>query len=570
MSASYPVEGGSGSVPTYANLAAFPSAASSGNGSLAIALDTDILYISTGSVWEVIADPAISPLAITSLTGDGTASGPGSAALTLATVNSNVGSFGTAANVATITVNAKGLVTAASNTAIQIAESQVTNLVTDLAAKQSTTLTSAHILVGNGSNVATDVAAGGDLTLANTGAFTLATVNSNVGSFGTASSVGTFTVNAKGLVTAASNTSIQIAESQVTNLVTDLAAKQSTTLTSAHILVGNGSNVATDVAMSGDVTISNAGVTAIGTNKVANSQLAQMAAHTFKGNNTGSTANALDLTATQLTAELNVMVGDSGAGGTKGLVPAPVTGDATKFLRGDGTWVTNSGDVTGPGSAVADHVVTFNGTTGKIIKDSGLTLAGTNTGDVTLTSSAQGLTISGQALTLALAASGVIGTVSATTQTFTGIKTFETQLIGKGTATNDSAASGYIGEYLESKSTGSSAFANTGVYDDLTSLSLTAGDWDVTAIMVLDGAGSTSLQAQIGISSTSGNSGTGLNSGENLVTKNVVNGSADYLDVPVYRVSIASTTTYYLKRRGSYGGTSPSSTGYRLSARRVR
>lgn len=37
----------------------------------------------------------------------------------------------------------------------------------------STTLTSAHILVGNGSNVATDVAVSGDLTLANTGAFTI-------------------------------------------------------------------------------------------------------------------------------------------------------------------------------------------------------------------------------------------------------------------------------------------------------------------------------------------------------------------------------------------------------------
>ncbi len=48
---------------------------------------------------------------ITALTGDGTATGPGSAALTLKTVNSNIGSF-TSAN---ITVNAKGLITAASN-----------------------------------------------------------------------------------------------------------------------------------------------------------------------------------------------------------------------------------------------------------------------------------------------------------------------------------------------------------------------------------------------------------------------------------------------------------------------
>lgn len=48
---------------------------------------------------------------ITALTGDGTASGPGAVPFTLATVNSNVGTF----TAATITVNAKGLITAASS-----------------------------------------------------------------------------------------------------------------------------------------------------------------------------------------------------------------------------------------------------------------------------------------------------------------------------------------------------------------------------------------------------------------------------------------------------------------------
>lgn len=58
------------------------------------------------------------PAAITALTGDGVASGPGSAALTLATVNSNVGSFGSSTSIPSFTVNAKGLVTAASGNAV--------------------------------------------------------------------------------------------------------------------------------------------------------------------------------------------------------------------------------------------------------------------------------------------------------------------------------------------------------------------------------------------------------------------------------------------------------------------
>lgn len=41
------------------------------------------------------------------------------------------------------------------------------------------------------------------------------------------------------------------------------------------------------------------------------------------------------------------------------------------------------GDVNGPASAVDNRVVFFDGTTGKLIKDSGLTLSGSNTGDQT-------------------------------------------------------------------------------------------------------------------------------------------------------------------------------------------
>lgn len=67
-----------------------------------------------------------------------------------------------------------------------------------------------------------------------------------------------------------------------------------------------GAVVASRAAITGDIAV-NAGsnVSAIGTNKVTNTMLAQIAAHSYKGNNTGSTANAADITATQLTADLN-------------------------------------------------------------------------------------------------------------------------------------------------------------------------------------------------------------------------------------------------------------------------
>jgi len=51
------------------------------------------------------------------------------------------------------------------------------------------------------------------------------------------------------------------------------------------------------------------------------------------------------MTPTAATALLDAVVGDSGAGGTKGLVPAPGAGDAaaSKFLKADGTWATAGG-----------------------------------------------------------------------------------------------------------------------------------------------------------------------------------------------------------------------------------
>lgn len=97
-------------------------------------------------------------------------------------------------------------------------------------------------------------------------------------------------------------------------------------------------------ALTGDVTASGPGSVAatIANSAVSNAKLANMASNTIKGNNTGGSAAPSDLTATQVTAMLNSFVGDSGSGGTKGLVPAPASGDSGKYLKGDGTWGTVS------------------------------------------------------------------------------------------------------------------------------------------------------------------------------------------------------------------------------------
>jgi hypothetical protein len=167
----------------------------------------------------------------------------------------------------------------------------------------------------------------GDAGIADTGVLTLATVNSNVGSFGSSTAIPSFTVNAKGLITAASTspvvapagtlTGTTLAANVLSSSLTSVGTITSgvwngTPLSAAYMLalpvneiyVGNASNQPTAVAMSGDVAIIASGATTIQNNVVSNAKLAQMGANTLKGNNTVSTGNALDLTIAQINAML--------------------------------------------------------------------------------------------------------------------------------------------------------------------------------------------------------------------------------------------------------------------------
>lgn len=132
---------------------------------------------------------------------------------TIATVNANVGVFGTATQVAQVTLNAKGQVTAGVDVLITPAFTSITG---SLACSQTPALTG-NVTTAAGSCATLTAAFSGDLTTpANSFVTTLATVNANVGTFGSATQVAQVTLNAKGLATAASNVTVTPAASSIT------------------------------------------------------------------------------------------------------------------------------------------------------------------------------------------------------------------------------------------------------------------------------------------------------------------------------------------------------------------
>lgn len=135
-----------------------------------------------------------------------------------------------------------------------------------------------------------------------------------------------------------------------------------------------------------------------------------------------------------------------------------------------------------------------------------------------------------------------------------------------GTNTNDTATSGYIGETVEASQTFTN-FPATTVYGDLTSISLTAGDWLVTATYWAQSAPATGAVFLIGISTTSGNSSTGLTQGTNFAVETVTIAGNQSMAVPSYRVSLASTTTVYLKYQASYASGTPQAQGHIIAVR---
>ena len=139
-----------------------------------------------------------------------------------------------------------------------------------------------------------------------------------------------------------------------------------------------------------------------------------------------------------------------------------------------------------------------------------------------------------------------------------------------GVTTNTAAATGYVGEYIESFAGPVSAPASN-IYGNLTSITLTAGDWDISAttISILN-TGVSIVVAVSGFCTASGNSIVGMTYGDTGGYSSPPTASIlPTITIPPKRVSINATTTYYLKMGMTYSSGTPQFQG-RISARRVR
>ena len=158
--------------------------------------------------------------------------------------------------------------------------------------------------------------------------------------------------------------------------------------------------------------------------------------------------------------------------------------------------------------------------------------------------------------------------------TVNGTKTFAGQLIGKGTATNDSASSGYIGEWQHTfadKAGSGQSLNNNGSMTQIATIALTAGDWDVSAIAAFSGTPSGFNFAIACVYTTGGADSGSSTTGEQRVASTMgPNANTDHtMSLPTFRVSLTGNQNYYLNLGLSCS--SGSITGYgRISARRVR
>lgn len=146
----------------------------------------------------------------------------------------------------------------------------------------------------------------------------------------------------------------------------------------------------------------------------------------------------------------------------------------------------------------------------------------------------------------------------------------------KGSSTNNSATAGNIGEYISSTiSSGSAVTDATGSASPITSISLTAGDWEVGGVVdyVPNSATSVTLLTQ-GVQTLNNCMTVPAIGAQDTFTQwetaaNIIGASNPAWAVPTQRVSLSSTTSVCLITKPSFSVNSLTSYGT-IWARRMR
>jgi hypothetical protein len=140
-----------------------------------------------------------------------------------------------------------------------------------------------------------------------------------------------------------------------------------------------------------------------------------------------------------------------------------------------------------------------------------------------------------------------------------------------GVVTNSNAAAGYVGQYIESDvPTGSAVtLTSSGTTYDITHVSLTAGDWDVSGVVLSKPDGGTttscfSVWTSITTADSSPDETDGLTNYSSTGTGVQTGGTTGTV-----RYSLASTTSVYLSCVATFASSTMSAFGL-IRARRVR
>ena len=116
-----------------------------------------------------------------------------------------------------------------------------------------------------------------------------------------------------------------------------------------------------------------------------------------------------------------------------------------------------------------------------------------------------------------------------------------------GVTDGSSASAGEVGECIEVQINGGDVDTN---YDSMGSITLTAGDWDLSANVFYSGSGSMYMNTAL---TTTEDSASGTSTGKDYQNIDINNTTGIGQGFFQFRVSVTSTTTYYLNAKTNAG-----------------